>query len=157
MIRLRPGRIVASPLGRARLTAEKMADALGLPFSVAEDLAEIDFGKFDGMTYAEIARLYPAAAKSWADDPGAFTFPDGESVPAFDARTVASWAKYADADEEALLIVTHGGVISSWTCLFLGLPLEKRHHFRPDYAAVSLFLRHKDGASWEMACFNNKV
>lgn len=54
--------IVASPLQRARQTAEPAALRLGLPIAFEDDFRERDFGVFDGLTEAEAAAQFPELA-----------------------------------------------------------------------------------------------
>jgi probable phosphoglycerate mutase len=54
-----PRQVVTSPLARARETAEIVAAALACPLAVDDDLAELDFGRWEGRTYDEL-RTDPA-------------------------------------------------------------------------------------------------
>ena len=60
--------IVASPMLRARQTAEPAAQRLGLPVAFDDDFRERDFGVFDGLTEAEAtaARLVSDAEEQKA-------------------------------------------------------------------------------------------
>ena len=53
--------VYASPLDRARMTAQGLMDAAGirLPLHVDERLREMNLGKLEGMKYAEAEKLYP--------------------------------------------------------------------------------------------------
>ncbi|MDR1611199.1 MAG: histidine phosphatase family protein [Planctomycetota bacterium] len=151
-----PDRIVSSPLERARLTAEAVANRLGGRFVVTPDLEEIDFGEFDGLTYREIQSRHPDAAREWAERPGEFVFPGGCGVREFEARAETAWRRHAGSDDGTLLIVTHGGIISTWCCLFLDIDPARRFVFRPDYASLTLFVRRSSSEFWELACFNDR-
>lgn len=150
-------RLLSSPLARTMATAEPLAQALGLSVETAEDLAEADFGRFDGMTYAEIEARYPDEARRWMEAGDAFAFPEGETVPGFLARAERAWERVTALPETSVLAVTHGGIISAWTCLFLRMDFAHRFAFRPAYAALTAFFRKRDGSGWEMAFFNNKA
>ena len=52
--------VVSSPIRRARQTAEAIAAALGLPLGENDDFAELDFGLFEGLTFAEARDRHPA-------------------------------------------------------------------------------------------------
>ncbi len=151
----KPVRLFASPLRRAFATAEAVSGPLGLPVETDPALAEVDFGTFDGMDFAEVNRLFPDEADKWAREGDHYAFPDGEAVQDFFHRVTAAWKHYRDLPEPAIMVVTHGGVISAWACLFLGLPLAKRFIFPPAYAALTAFMRRADGSGWNMAFFNN--
>lgn len=153
----RPARLLSSPLRRAAATAERLSGPLGLDIEEWPDLAEADFGTFDGLTFAEIERLRPDEAARWADSGDAYSFPDGESVAGFLRRVESVWLRLIGLPEPAALAATHGGVIASMCCLFLGIAPERRFVFRPEYAALTAFARKKSGSGWEMLFFNNKA
>ena len=58
--------VVSSPLRRARQTAAAIAGPLGLAVSVDEDLAELDFGVFEGLTFAEARQRFAAEFAAWS-------------------------------------------------------------------------------------------
>ena len=47
--------IYTSPLSRAVATAAPLATAVGLPIQRRAELAELDYGKWDGMTADEVS------------------------------------------------------------------------------------------------------
>ncbi len=57
--------VYASPLSRARETAEAITKRCGGTVVLEEDLIEIQFGKWEGMTSAELDRVYPELFKDW--------------------------------------------------------------------------------------------
>lgn len=92
--------IVASPLLRARRTAEIAAATLGLPVTLDEDLAEVNFGTQEGLPMGD-----------WYDDwiAGDYT-PDGaESFAALCERTVRG-VNRAIALPGPVLVVAHGAL-----------------------------------------------
>jgi broad specificity phosphatase PhoE len=95
--------IVASPLSRARVTAEFVGEALGLPVAIDPDLREVSFGVQEGQ-----------AMSGWFADwvSGTFT-PDGaEPFAALRRRAVAA-ANRATANPPAVLVVSHGALFRS--------------------------------------------
>ena len=112
--------IVASPIGRARRTAEIIAECLGRHTSLHFDerLKEISLGSWDGLHRNEIAALSPGIFDrdyfEWY-----FRTPDGETYDKFAGR-VASWL--AEAGNAPLIVVTHGIVTRVLRGLYAGLP-----------------------------------
>jgi broad specificity phosphatase PhoE len=88
-------RVVASPLRRARETAE----ALGRPVALDERWAEIDVGHWAGRSHAEIGLETLAAFRA-----GEVAPPGGESFAQVERRVVAAW----DELEPGTLVVSHG-------------------------------------------------
>ncbi|MFH0938107.1 MAG: alpha-ribazole phosphatase [Planctomycetota bacterium] len=113
-------RCFCSPLKRCRQTAAPLADALRLKIEIEADLREIDFGRWEGLTFEEIAVADPEIVKQWADFTPGFRFPGGESLKDFLARVDRVITRLTAADD-AVLVVTHGGVIRTTICHLLGL------------------------------------
>jgi broad specificity phosphatase PhoE len=100
---------VASPLGRARETMERLRRSLGLdPCAYRTDplLAEISFGAWEGLTWKEVRGLDAPAAAARTREKWSYVPPGGESYAMLAAR-VAPFAAGLDRDTVA---VTHGGV-----------------------------------------------
>lgn len=117
----RPSRLVCSPLLRARQTAEPLGEALGIVPEIDPDLREIDFGRWEGMTFEAIREADPEAVARWTRFEPDFAFPDGESIERFLARIRRAAKRLAEGDGPSVLAVTHGGVIRAMICHLLGL------------------------------------
>lgn len=153
----RPERLLCSPLRRAYLTARQLQPALRLPIEFAPELAEADFGCFDGLNFTEIGERHPEAAARWAELLDAFAFPGGESIAGFLRRAADYWRRCLEMPETAIMAVAHAGVISAWAALFCGLPPARRFAFRPEYSALTAFVRKQDGSGWVLRFFNNRM
>ena len=95
--------IVASPLSRARVTAEFVGEALGLPVALDPDLREVSFGVQEGQ-----------GMSGWFADwvSGAFTPEGAETFAALRRRAVAA-ANRATEQPPAVLVVAHGALFRS--------------------------------------------
>jgi broad specificity phosphatase PhoE len=98
-------RLVSSPLGRARQTAEAIAARLGLPVEIDERLAEISFGEWEGRLRDEVAPLHPElfATREWLVSP-----PGGETFDDVRARASAWLGEQAPEPERRVIAVSHG-------------------------------------------------
>ncbi len=74
---VRVDRIVASPMLRALETAQIVAT--GRPIEVDERLRELDYGRWEGLTYPEIDARDPDLRQRWENDPASHASPGGES------------------------------------------------------------------------------
>jgi len=92
--------IVASPLSRARVTAEIVGQALGLPITLDPDLQEVSFGVQEGQPMSEWFTEWVAAR---------FTPDGGESFPDLRSRSVIG-ANRALTHTPVVLIVAHGAL-----------------------------------------------
>lgn len=95
--------VVASPLSRARDTAEVVGAALGLAVEIEPDLHEVAFGAQEGLAMGEWYDAWIA---------GRFTPPGAEAFAALRARAVAA-ANRALRREPPVLIVAHGALFRS--------------------------------------------
>jgi probable phosphoglycerate mutase len=129
--------IVASPLTRARHTAEIVAAALALPIALDDDLAEVNFGAQEGQPMGE-----------WYDDwiAGHFT-PDGaEPFAALVERGVRG-VNRALALPAPVLVVAHGALFRA-----LRLALGHEPNVRTPNAVPMLITPPAEGgARWDIA------
>ena len=81
--------IASSPLSRARHTAEAVAEATGAPLVTDEDLAETDFGDWEGLTFAEVMARWPDEMAAWRGSADVAP-PGGESLSSAARRALAA-------------------------------------------------------------------
>ena len=108
---------ISSPLSRARETMEIIRGALGLPrdgYAIEPRLAELSFGRWEGLTYAEVRALDHWALAVRERDKWNFTTPEGESYAALLVR-VRAWYAGATGD---IVVAAHGGVARVLMVLF---------------------------------------
>jgi broad specificity phosphatase PhoE len=74
---IRIDRIISSPMQRALETAQVIAT--GRPVGVDDRLREVDYGRWEGLTSAEIDARDPELRERWERDPAATHPPGGES------------------------------------------------------------------------------
>lgn len=129
--------VVASPRRRALESAERLTASWGLAVEVDPDVAELDFGAFEGLRYAEVEARYPELYARWMSDPTEVAFPGGESHAMLHARVMAAAERIrARARGGAVLVASHGGVVRTWVAGWLGMP--RAHIFRLDVGHASL-------------------
>jgi len=114
--------LVASPIGRARHTAEIIRKCLGRsePLRFDDGLRELSFGSWDGFMRADIAALMPGAFEERREE-WYFATPDGETYEVFAGR-VGAWLAEAQMSDQPLIVVTHGVVTRILRGLYAGLP-----------------------------------
>jgi len=108
---------ISSPLSRARNTMEILRGGLDLPregYAIEPRLAELSFGRWEGLTYAEVRALDGAALAVRERDKWNFTTPDGESYAGLLAR-VRAWHAGVKGD---IIVAAHGGVARALMVLF---------------------------------------
>jgi len=104
--------VFASPLERARTSAEAVAKPHRLAVQIMPVFRELGFGAWEGRTRAEVEAAEPALYDVWRTAPDRFAAPGGESLPAV-AKRVAEGIETlrADHDGESVVLVTHAVVI----------------------------------------------
>ena len=100
--------IIASPLVRARVTADIAAQALGLPVTLEEGLREVAFGEQEGEPMGD-----------WYDDwiAGRYTPAGAESFATLLARAVGA-VNRATARPAPVLVVAHGALFRALRLAF---------------------------------------
>lgn len=133
---LAPERVLASPLERARETAEILATAIGLPLVLEPDVVELDFGAWEGRSYDDLAS--DPAYLAFSQDPCVASPPGGESVVAAQARTLGAISRALVTSPGArICVVSHGDVIRLVLAAALRLDVREFRGLRADTCGVS--------------------
>lgn len=130
----------SSDLKRASITAEIIASKHKTGLITCPELKEINFGKLEGLNFAEISRLYPEVARLWIERSPQLQYPEGESVSHFRQRIdsfITSRLK-GHLPEETILIVAHSGVLRTLICRLLNLDFFTMGKIRLDLASLSI-------------------
>jgi probable phosphoglycerate mutase len=149
------GALYSSDLERARHTAEAVAHVLRLPVQALPALRERHFGVFQGLTYEECTRRYPAEhARLRARDP-AFAISGGESLSQFSRRVLDSVAGLALRHPGAqVLVATHGGVLDMLYRRATGRGLEAPRECEIPNAALNWI--EVDGEVWSLLAWADR-
>jgi len=136
-----------SPLSRAIATAEPSARALQLTPKIDPRLREIDFGRAEGKTLAELEKGFPAEAKAFKADPVAHPFPGGENPHDAARRVVDCFHEIArQHPDQHVLVVAHNTLIRLGLCQLLGIPMGTYRTVFPSVRNGALTeIRLKDG------------
>lgn len=112
--RYRPVAVYASPLRRAKETADALARQLGQTVQTHPGLREISFGDVEGLTLPELRQRFPELlARAVHPEDEDMGWPNGETRRAFQERVRAAFDTIAAAHlGQTVAIVTHGGVVA---------------------------------------------
>jgi alpha-ribazole phosphatase len=143
----------SSPLLRTRETAE-IALGAGRGYEIDDNLREIDFGRWEKMSFAEIVAADPAAVNRWAELEEEFGFPDGEAIARFRARIRAAAERAIRAPSGTVVLFAHGGVIRFFICHLLGLP--DRHHLLFEIGPASISEIRVEGGRGGLSRLNDR-
>ncbi|HJV21955.1 MAG TPA: histidine phosphatase family protein [Holophagaceae bacterium] len=134
-------RAVASPLSRARRTAElALGDARVALLSFDDGLKEIAHGEWEGLLATEIRERDGDRLRAWRDTPDQVLMPGGESLPMVLDRAWPAFARACEGlgPQDTLLVVAHDAVNRVLLCRILGLPLPQVWRFRQAPATLNL-------------------
>jgi broad specificity phosphatase PhoE len=115
-------RLYASPLTRARRTAEAIGTLTGHAPILLDDLREMYFGDLDGRPFEELKAAYAHLLEADEDaEREDFVWPSGESRSGFSARVRRVMDQIAAQHPgQAVGVVTHGGVIAVFLAILHG-------------------------------------
>ena len=129
--------IVSSPLRRARQTADAVAAATGVPVSVEDGLMEVDFGEWEGLTFAEARERWPEEMTAWLADPS-LAPPGGESFDGAAARVGPALDRVLAAHPaESVVVVSHVTPIKTVICRAMLAPPAAMFRFHLDLASLT--------------------
>lgn len=115
--------IVSSDLSRAADTAGELAALLGIPVTSDARLRETGYGRWEGLSRAEVAERYPEELARWKS--GNDTAVHGGETRAESATRVVEGIRslVAEATDEmsTVVVVAHGGVLRGAAEELLGL------------------------------------
>ena len=140
--------VYSSDLQRARDTAAAVAAAAGVELRLDAQLRERAFGRFEGRTFEEVEQRWPDEVQRWRRRDPAFDAQGGERLDAFYARSVAvAWRHAARHPAQAIVIVSHGGVLDCLYRAAAGIELGAARTWQVTNAAVNRLLWTPQGLS----------
>ncbi len=104
--------IYTSPRSRALETAGIIGAILRQPVRQDERLAEIAFGDFEGLTFAEVETRFPRAYRKWESGYRPYRVPGGESRLDVQRRMQAAWDDITSvSDMKTVAMVGHSSAM----------------------------------------------
>ena len=157
-----PTNVFVSPLSRARLTAELAGFG---QYETVDGLMEWDYGRAEGRTREDVARLYGHPWKLWVDGTEALgpdmdadwsaTLPSGHEITVHNRQGETLAAVYERTGEvvrrvrpliehgENVLLVAHAHVLRILSTNWLGLAPDTARIFRLNTAHYSILSQYK--------------
>jgi broad specificity phosphatase PhoE len=139
-VEIHPDIILSSPLMRARMTAQTISDAFGIPVIERAELKEMHFGDLEGFTIQRLKEEHPdIAARALDPIDSTLVWPNGDDVPAFHRRITTTF--YGIADEfagQTAIVVSHNGVIGSYLSQLIGHPPNDWQSYKLTNCGISI-------------------
>ena len=154
--------IYASPLERARASAEVIAEPHRLPVRIVPAFAEMAFGAWEGLTRDEIRARFPEGWEQWRSAPHLCAPLGGETVSKVAERVGAGLTELQQAHaDQTIVLVSHSIVMRVMVLGALGLGLDRlwtvdaapagitEIEYEPDWATVHRMntVSHLDGVA----------
>jgi probable phosphoglycerate mutase len=137
--------VVSSPLERALQTAGAVAGALGVDVDVDEGFRETDFGDWEGYTFGEVRKKWPAEMDAWLAST-AVAPPYGESFDATATRVRQARDRVlARYPGKTVIVVSHVGPIKTMLRMALDAPPSALYRMHLDLACLSEVQWFADG------------
>jgi broad specificity phosphatase PhoE len=133
---------VASPLSRARATAEAILVGREVSLELDSGLVEISHGAWEGQLSSDVERAHAEMLGTWRTSPGRDVpaGPGAETLGAVEARAWPIVERLAArlTGEQTALIAAHDAVNRVLLCRVLGLPLTRVWTFRQSPATLNV-------------------
>jgi len=143
--------LYASPLQRTQETAAILSERLGLPVRRRDDVIELDFGEWTGLT-ADVIRKDPRW-QVWSNCRSIAVIPGGESWRQVQDRVVGALFDLRQVHPDgSVVIVSHGDVIRAALLFALGMPLD--FYARLEVAVASISTIRLDGSGIRVLTLN---
>lgn len=155
-IRDRIDAVVCSPVRRTRESAELVAGELGLPLEEEPGFAEMEFGAWDGLTFAEVAERDQAGLDAWLADLEVAPA-GGESFRDVEKRVLAGLDRVlADHAGRTVVVVSHVTPIKTLVSHAVTAPLDAvfRMELEPASVSVVSFYPDPDGLRGSLRLYN---
>jgi probable phosphoglycerate mutase len=147
--------IYCSPLSRCVETARAVAhDLNGMVLRPDGDLNDIDYGKWQGRSFAEIAAVHPREFDAWRNKPDTVEFPAGESLHKLQSRVVNRVKELVSLHgSETFVVVGHDSVNRVLLLHVLGLPLSRYWRIGQSPCCINVIDQKPDG--YFIGCVND--
>lgn len=138
--------VYSSPLARALRTARILAEPKGLPVEPVDGLADIDYGRWQGLSLEEAAADDRLLYDLWLKSPQLVTFPHGESLARVRSRALDAVVRLSPGhDGQTVVLVSHKVVCKVLVCSLLGLEESGFWRVQQDLCAFDVFEADENG------------
>jgi broad specificity phosphatase PhoE len=128
--------LYSSPLQRTKETAEIVSARLDLPIGYREDVIELDFGEWTGLTFDQVRA--DRRWEPWQKHRSISAVPGGESMRQVQDRAINALFDLRQIHPNGTVaIISHGDVIRAALLFALGMPLDFYSRIEVGLASIS--------------------
>ena len=149
--------IYASDLKRARRTAELISQPHSLPVVIEDKIRELDHGKLEGLTFAEIRDNFGDFLIRWRNEPAELEVPGGERLADVAERAWQGLERIVERHSHAdnIVVVSHNFPIVGIVCRITGTHLNNYRNFHLDPCGISR-LHCDEAGRWQVTHVNSQ-
>jgi alpha-ribazole phosphatase len=138
--------VFSSDLLRALETSRAIAGVHHAGVKILPALREINFGVWEGLTFAEIQTRYPVLFNDWLIDPLRVRIPAGETAEEVRLRVIEAWDSIVlnACGKGAVVIVAHGGPLRMLLCQLTGLDASRQWEFNLGHGEIIALRQNGD-------------
>ncbi|CAM0145493.1 unnamed protein product [Urochloa decumbens] len=135
----------ASPISRAKSTAEIIWQGKEEPLVFLDSLKEAHLFFLEGMTNADAKKQYPELYTKWREDPANFHVNGIYPIRELWGTARQAWEQILLTPGENFLVVTHKSILRALICTALGLPPERFRAIDVNNGGMCVFTVNKQG------------
>lgn len=156
---LKPSQIVSSDLGRARTTAQALADLVELPVEIDLRLREVHIGSWVGLTSEEVYPIDPMYERSLAEGFDWRRSDTGETATEVGERVAEALREIGEnaPDGSTVVVATHGLAARMGVACLLGLSYEQSLLLAGPRNCSWAILQPSRLTGWRLLSYNNTV
>ncbi len=137
--------LISSPVRRTHESAEILGELLEMTVTTEPGIAEMEFGAWDGLTFAQVQEQYGDELTSWLGNMDVAP-PQGESFEEVRARVIEGRDRILAAHTgQTVLVVSHVTPIKVLVADALGAPLESIYKLELTAASVTVISYFRGG------------
>nr|GMD83213.1 probable 2-carboxy-D-arabinitol-1-phosphatase [Ipomoea batatas] len=135
----------ASPISRAKSTAEIIWQGREQPLVFLDSLKEAHLYFLEGMKNEDAKRIYPKEYITWREDPANFCVDGVYPLEKLWQRAREAWKEILLSPGDQSLVVTHKSILRALICTALGLGPERFRSVDVNNGGLSVFSINKQG------------
>lgn len=131
--------IYTTTSSRTKDTVKEISKIKDIQIKEKENLKEISFGDFEGITFEDIKKSYPNELQDMIDKGYEYKYPNGESLIDSYNRVANEISNILSKEKnKTVLICSHGGTIRNIITYLISNSYEYHWNFKIDNASVTI-------------------
>lgn len=137
--------VYTSPLMRAHVTAQRIAERCACPVIDEARLIERYFGDWEGECIDIVTHRDPETWKKWIETPSICEVPGGETLQAVLDRSISLTRELIEKHkDENIVLVSHANPAKLILLHYANLPIDSIHRIRLDNCSYSELYRKRE-------------